>query len=77
MPTNKTKAGFIEPMLLLPVSSLPEGEAWGYELKLDGYRAIGYKTKGQRHLRSRNDKDFNQKYPALALALSTLPDDGR
>lgn len=46
-----------------------------YELKLDGYRAIAYKTDGQCHLRSRNEKDFNRKYPAIALALSTLPDE--
>jgi ATP-dependent DNA ligase len=30
-----TKASFIEPMLLLRVESLPEGDGWEYELKLD------------------------------------------
>ena len=30
---------FTPPMECLPVSSLPEGPGWVYELKLDGYRA--------------------------------------
>ena len=28
-------------MLSLPVAKLPEGPAWSYELKFDGYRALG------------------------------------
>jgi ATP-dependent DNA ligase len=40
MPAEKIKACFFEPMLLLATSSLPEGEEWEYDLKLDGYRAI-------------------------------------
>ena len=38
-------ACFVEPMLCLAVDKLPEGPAWQYELKLDGYRAIGVRTK--------------------------------
>jgi DNA ligase D-like protein (predicted ligase) len=75
VPPNKTKAGFIEPMLLLPTSALPEGDAWVYELKLDGYRAIVFKTNGHAQLRSRNDKDFSRRYPGIAEALSTLPNE--
>lgn len=30
-------------MLCAPVKELPEGSAWEYELKLDGYRALGFK----------------------------------
>jgi len=33
-------------MLLLRTDSLPSGEQWLYELKLDGYRAIGFKRNG-------------------------------
>ena len=62
-------------MLLLPASSLPEGSTWLYELKLDGYRAIAFKSEGKAHLRSRNNKDFTRKYPAVAEALATLPDE--
>jgi ATP-dependent DNA ligase len=47
----KTKAAFIEPMLLLRTEKLPEGATWLYELKLDGYRALGIKTTAQVQLR--------------------------
>ena len=57
------KAAFIEPMLLERCSTLPESDAWLVELKLDGFRAIGFKSGGKVYLRSRNDKDFNSRYP--------------
>jgi bifunctional non-homologous end joining protein LigD len=62
-------------MLLLPADALPEVAGWAHELKLDGYRAIEIKTGGTVRLRSRNDKDFNQKYPGIAHALAALPDE--
>jgi bifunctional non-homologous end joining protein LigD len=65
----------IEPMLLLAAEMLPEGLGWTYELKLDGYRALAIKTNGKVQLRSRNDKDFNRKYTAIANALTALPDE--
>jgi bifunctional non-homologous end joining protein LigD len=68
-----TKASFIEPMLLLRVESLPEGDGWEYELKLDGYRALGIKTGGKVELRSRNDNDFSLRYPSITKALAGLP----
>jgi bifunctional non-homologous end joining protein LigD len=44
-------------------------------IKLDGYRAIAFKTGGQVHLRSRNDNDFAGRYPVIAKALEPLPDE--
>ena len=41
---------FIEPMACLAVADLPTGSDWEYELKLDGYRAIAFKTRGRVHL---------------------------
>jgi DNA ligase D-like protein (predicted ligase) len=73
--SRETKPKFIEPMLLLPSETLPEGSGWTYELKLDGYRALAIKTAGKVHLRSRNDNDFNAKYPGIARALAYLPDE--
>jgi bifunctional non-homologous end joining protein LigD len=61
-------------MLLLRTDALPSGGQWVYELKLDGYRAIAFKRNGAVHLRSRNDHDFNARYPAVVKALATLPD---
>lgn len=62
-------------MLLQRTETLPEGDAWQYELKLDGFRAEGIKCGGRVHLRSRNDKDFNAKYPAIVQALAAMPDE--
>jgi bifunctional non-homologous end joining protein LigD len=61
-------------MLLLRTDSLPAGEQWLYELKLDGYRAVAFKRDGTVHLRSRNDNDFNVRYPGVVEALGKLPD---
>ena len=72
---QKTKAAFIEPMLLLSSESLPEGPDWMYELKLDGYRAIAFKTDSAVQLRSRNNNDFATKYPGVVKALATLQQD--
>jgi bifunctional non-homologous end joining protein LigD len=72
---NGIKAAFTEPMLLLAVRALPEGTIWAYELKLDGYRALAIKTDGRLNLRSRNNKDFNSRYTAVARALIVLPDE--
>jgi DNA ligase D-like protein (predicted ligase) len=68
-------ARFISPMLLLPKQSLPDSPDWIYEIKLDGYRAIAFKRRGELHFRSRNDNDFSSRYPAIAAALQALPDE--
>jgi ATP dependent DNA ligase domain len=62
-------------VLLLATGSLPEGNDWEYELKLDGYRAIAFKSNGTVHLRSRKNKDFAVRYPAIVKALEKLPDE--
>jgi ATP-dependent DNA ligase len=69
------RAEFIEPMLLLRSSELPQGPEWLKELKMDGYRAVAFKSGGKSHLRSRNDNDFSLRYPAVIKALSGLPDE--
>jgi bifunctional non-homologous end joining protein LigD len=70
------KAGFIPLMLLLKVETLPDdARRWLYQLKLDGYRAIAYKTGGKVYLRSRNNKDFASRYPAVAVGLAKLPNE--
>jgi DNA ligase D-like protein (predicted ligase) len=68
------KAGFIEPMECALVPNLPEGPDWTYEVKLDGYRAIGVKG-DETILYSRNRKSFNKRFPQIAKALADLPDD--
>jgi bifunctional non-homologous end joining protein LigD len=72
---EKVMVGFVAPMLALAVTKLPEGPAWTYELKFDGYRAIGVKTTGRIQLLSRNGKDFTRRFASIARALEALPDD--
>lgn len=72
---TKIKAGFIAPMLFLRTDKLPEGAGWAYEIKLDGYRAVAFKTAGKLQLRSRNDNEFALRYASVAKALTQLPDD--
>ena len=62
-------------MLLLRTDKLPEGPSWLYEIKLDGYRALAIKSGGEVKLRSRNDNDFNAKYPGIVEALAHLPNE--
>jgi hypothetical protein len=40
---KRIEAAFIEPMQCKPVTALPAGEKWIFELKLDGYRCIAVK----------------------------------
>jgi bifunctional non-homologous end joining protein LigD len=75
MPTPELKARFFKPMLLQRVQSLPEGPNWAYEVKLDGYRALAIKSNSKVLLRSRNNRDFNAKYPGIVRALAALPDE--
>ena len=71
----KQPAGFIETMDCLPVSRLPEGPEWTYEIKLDGYRLEVVRRGRDATLYSRRQNVFNQKFPHIASALKDLPDD--
>src|SRR5215472_5818404 len=75
MRDQKIHAHFVEPMLLLRTETLPTGQYWVYELKFDGFRAEAIKSSGKGHLRSRNDKDFNGRYPTIVQALAAMPDE--
>jgi ATP-dependent DNA ligase len=44
------KALVFEPMLCEKAEQPPEGPEWRYELKLDGYRAIGFRSEGRARL---------------------------
>ena len=54
-------------MLATATSTLPsdEDEAWAYELKWDGVRAVAYLREGTLHLESRNLNDITPRYPEL------------
>ena len=71
----KETARFDEPMQCLPVAKLPEGSNWEYEVKFDGYRALGIKSGGRVRLTSRNENDLADRFATLAQALAELPDE--
>jgi ATP-dependent DNA ligase len=75
MTQSKMKATFIEPMLLLRKENLPEDREWLYEIKMDGYRAIAFKSGGTLQLRSRNDNDFGLRYRSVVKGLASLPNE--
>ena len=73
---SRVKAGFVEPMLLLRTEQLPDDlTRWSYQLKLDGYRAIAFKSGGTVRLRSRNDNDFTDRYPTVVGGLAKMPNE--
>ena len=67
-------ANFIESMECLPVSEVPEGPEWTYELKLDGYRLEVVQHERETTLYSRRRNILNKKFPYIAAALKGLPD---
>jgi DNA ligase D-like protein (predicted ligase) len=75
VPLPKRKADFIEPMECALVSKLPDGPQWAYEVKLDGYRVVAVKSGREVILYSRNRKNLTGRYPYIAEALSTLPNE--
>lgn len=72
-PSRARTAGFIEAMECLPVSNVPEGPEWTYELKLDGYRMEVVRSGTETTLYSRRENVLNTKFPYIAAALSRLP----
>lgn len=56
-------------MLLTPIKTLPEGEEWIFEPKLDGYRALAYVTNERAVLRSRQGNSLNNQFSDIAQQL--------
>jgi DNA ligase D-like protein (predicted ligase) len=67
-------ASFIEAMECLPVSEVPKGPEWTYELKLDGYRLEVVQSQKETTLYSRRKNILNKKFPYIATALKSIPD---
>ena len=61
-----------EVQLATLVDRPPEGEPWLHEMKFDGYRLLGFVSKGTARLRTRNGKDWTESFPSLTAALQKL-----
>ncbi|MEO6522856.1 MAG: DNA ligase D [Mucilaginibacter sp.] len=59
----------IKPMLAILVDEPFDDPDWVYEVKWDGYRALGFINKGEVELLSRNNKGFNDKFYPIHKAL--------
>jgi ATP-dependent DNA ligase len=59
----------LTPQLALSRKTLPEGQEWVYEIKLDGFRCIAFVDGEEVFLQSRNGKPLGRYFPEL-----TLPD---
>ena len=59
-----------QPMLAALADVLPSGGDWTYEVKWDGYRALGYVRGGDVRLVSRNGNDLTARFPDVAKALA-------
>jgi bifunctional non-homologous end joining protein LigD len=65
----------VKPMLCTLVDEPFDRKGWLFEVKWDGYRAIGTKHDDDIQLYSRNDNDFRDHYPPVVEALRTLKHD--
>ena len=72
---NRTDPAFIEPMQCKPVTALPSGEEWTFEIKFDGYRCIAVKRGREVTLFLRNQKVLNRRFPVIVDVLASLAGD--
>ena len=79
-PSSRTRRGhshmpdFIPPQLARLVERPPQGDAWGHEIKIDGYRIQLHVADGKATLYTRKGLDWTGKFSALASAAASLPD---
>ncbi|MGD8866637.1 MAG: DNA ligase D [Gemmatimonadales bacterium] len=63
----------VRPMLAQRGDALPEGEAWCFELKLDGIRVMGWaRPSGHARLYSRSGQSIEAAFPEIAEAIELL-----
>lgn len=63
---------FIQPMLATLKESPFDSDEWLFEIKWDGYRAIGIVEKAAVHLYSRNEQSFHSHFPPILEDLSKI-----
>jgi bifunctional non-homologous end joining protein LigD len=69
-PSNRPLQGQrYTPMLATLTAEVPSGEGWLFEVKWDGFRAIGRVAGGEATLASRNANDLTGRFPNVAKEL--------
>ena len=58
-----------------PVTALPAGEKWTFEIKFDGYRCVAVKRAREVTLFSRHKKVLNRRFPGVVQAIASLEGD--
>ena len=66
----------IKPQLALTRKELPQGEQWGYEQKLDGFRAIIFVDGKDSYIQSRGGKALSRYFPELSFPAGRYVLDG-
>jgi bifunctional non-homologous end joining protein LigD len=61
-----------EPMKATLSALPPDPDAWGFEIKWDGVRAIAYCEPGQLRLESRNLREITSQYPEVRAVIEQL-----
>ncbi|HJQ08420.1 MAG TPA: DNA ligase D [Candidatus Saccharimonadales bacterium] len=72
---KKVTPWHVQPMFCTLIDEPFSKEGWLFEIKWDGYRAIGGKHKGETALYSRAGTNFAHKYPPVAEALHSFRHD--
>ena len=54
------------------VNTPPAGRQWIHEIKFDGFRLLGFVCEGDARLRTRNCKDWTERFPTIRTALESL-----
>ena len=71
IPTTKV-VGWMDPMLATLVDSLDDSRGWVFERKLDGIRALAFRTGDAVRLYSRNKLPLEDSFPSVVEALERL-----
>jgi len=62
----------VAPELPVLVKQVPKGAEWLYEVKLDGYRMIGFVRDGRTSLVTRRGNDWTHRFPTSAVPPGTI-----
>lgn len=71
-PKKKLPFKNVNAQLALLSSTIPQGNNWIFEVKFDGYRMISYVENGKVSIKSRNNKDYTQKFMSIENSLEKI-----